>query len=62
MKTPSVSPKSLRKSSITSFSVEGLKPSSEAIILSSKLLDGKISKDIAIAKLCDKYKVNADVR
>jgi hypothetical protein len=56
LKYKSVSRENLNRSLIASFNIEGLTPSDNAVKLADSVIDGKITKDEAIAQICRKYK------
>lgn len=60
MKTRKVSRQSLRRSSLASFEIEGIKPSDSTLRLADKVFAGTLSKKQAISIVCEKYKVNAN--
>ncbi|MGN0604192.1 MAG: antitoxin VbhA family protein, partial [Oscillospiraceae bacterium] len=60
MKTKKVSRQNLRRSSLASFAIEGLKPSDSTLRLADRVLAGDLSREKAISMICEKYKVNTN--
>lgn len=48
----------LSRSLAASLNIEGLEPSEEAINLADMVIDGKLSKDKALAQILNKYSEN----
>lgn len=61
MKYKNIPRENLNRSLVASLNIEGLNPSKEAISLADRVIDGKLSKDEAIAQICSKYKVKSNV-
>lgn len=60
MKSKKISRKNLRRSSLASFAIEGMKPSDSTLNLVDRVYAGNLSKEKAISMICEKYKVNTN--
>ncbi len=60
MKYKNIPRENLNRSLIASLNIEGLNPSTEAVNLADRVIDGTLSKDEAIAQICSKYKINSN--
>ena len=56
MKHKTVQHRILRRSSLASFAIEGIKPSTDTLKLANKVHTGKLSKQAAVSLLCEKYR------
>ncbi len=60
MKVREIPRQNLRRSTLASFAIEGIKPSQNTLYLADNVFNGKLSKEEAISILCEKYKVKSN--